>query len=172
MNRVLLRVLSLPVTLFVSALPAQARADVLECRSSLHGVLVYAQGWVNVLPVTDGQSGTWSFICNLDGNWKGVSATTCAKWTELLMQLKRDDRQADFYYYSVPPGTTCSTLPSYGNSIPPTFIGAVANPPSATPVAKAGLDIPPPLVDAALFPARGDNGARASNPRRAGPAGH
>jgi hypothetical protein len=154
MNRFLTAFAALPAMLIGLSLPTQARAEVLECRSSLYAVLVYSEGWVNVLPITNGQAGTWNFICNINSYWKGVSQSTCETWKDLLLQLKRDNREAEFYY-NVPPGTTCTTLPSYGNAVPPIYIGDVGSSPSTSTAKVSPFDVPPPIVDPELFPSSG-----------------
>ncbi len=135
----LMRFLIVPVLVAGFALPLQANAGVFECRGSIGPVLVYNDGSVNI--VHSGR-GTYTVICNLSTAREGVSVQTCAMWTSLLMQLKKEGKRADFYY-TTGAATSCADLPTYWSAPAPTYIGTIENTP---PAAAAKMDnIPSPL---------------------------
>jgi hypothetical protein len=90
-----------------------------ECRVRVTSVLVYGDGTVNV---SHTGRGDYTHICNLDQPRQGVSTTTCAMWAAMLQQVKRTNSTVDFYYGGA---GSCETLPTYGGSPGPTYIGMV-----------------------------------------------
>lgn len=97
-----------------------------DCNATLDTVLVYSSGNVNVL---HSGRGDYTVICSLDTPYKGVSITTCAMWTSMLLNLKDKGKKATFYYDTNISGvTSCSTLPTYGNAPAPVYVGPAINP--------------------------------------------
>lgn len=96
-----------------------------DCAVTLSTVLVYASGAVNVL---HSGRGDYTVICSLDAPYNGVSITTCAMWTSMLLNLKDKNKKATFYYDTNMAGvTSCSTLPTYGSAPAPVYIGPAVN---------------------------------------------
>ena len=91
-----------------------------DCEVNIHTVLIYKSGLINVL---HSGRGDYTGICNLNGDYMGVSATTCAMWTSMLLQLKKDGKKANFYYDTTPQYNSCATLPTYGSAPAPVYIG-------------------------------------------------
>lgn len=90
-----------------------------HCTVDVSRVLVYGNGSVNIL-----HSGRedYTYICDMDGDWKGVSTVTCAMWASLLQNSQVNDKKAIFYYE----GTgSCATLATYGSSPAPVYIGLI-----------------------------------------------
>ena len=90
-----------------------------NCEVNVSRVLVYGNGSVNIL-----HSGRndYTYICDMDGDWKGVSTVTCAMWTSLLQNSQVNDKKVIFYYG----GTgSCASLATYGSSPAPVYIGLI-----------------------------------------------
>jgi hypothetical protein len=104
------------MSVFLVLLPLSAFADY-QCNTTLSAVLVYADGNVNILhPVRN----DYTYVCNLQTTRLGVDPATCAMWTALMLSAHKDHAPIQLYY----PGTgSCATLPVYGNSPAPTYIG-------------------------------------------------
>jgi len=97
-----------------------------DCNATVFTVAVYSSGNVNVL---HSGRGDYTIICNLDAPYNGVSVTTCAMWTSMLLNLKDKGKKANFYYDTNIAGvTSCSTLPTYGNTPVPVYIAPAVNP--------------------------------------------
>lgn len=90
-----------------------------ECDVDVKRVLVYSDGSVNILH--NGRN-DYTYICDLDGDWKGVSTVTCAMWTSMLQSTQSNDKSATFYYSG---NGSCATLATYGGSPAPVYIGSV-----------------------------------------------
>ena len=90
-----------------------------NCSVDINRVLIYGSGTVNVL-----HSGRNDFtvICDLNSEWKGVSVTTCAMWTAMLQNIKKNNSKAIFYYGGE---GTCSALPTYGSTPAAVYIGDI-----------------------------------------------
>jgi len=91
-----------------------------ECKVNMQNVLLYKSGAVNVRH--SGRS-DFTYICNLNSEWKGVSVTTCAMWASMLINLHEDNKPATFYYTVTNDYDSCATLPTYGSSPAPTYVG-------------------------------------------------
>ncbi|UDF35497.1 UNVERIFIED_ORG: hypothetical protein LHJ69_23615 [Shinella sp. XGS7] len=96
--------------------PLLARAEY-QCRVNVQAVLVYANGTVNVLHTGRGD---YTHVCNMDQSRGWASPATCAMWAGLLLQAKRHNTKVDFYFSG---DGSCQTLPVYGNSPTPVYIG-------------------------------------------------
>jgi hypothetical protein len=108
------RLIALAIILF----PFQALATY-ECNVTVKNILVYSTGMVNVL---HSGRGDYTMICSMNGDFGGVSNTTCAMWTALLQDIKKKNGIANFYFN----GTgSCATLPTYANAPTPVYIGDV-----------------------------------------------
>lgn len=90
-----------------------------ECGVSVKNVLVYKDGLVNIL---HSGRGDYTIICSLGSDYAGVSVGTCAMWTAMLQAIKKKNGTATFYYDGV---GSCATLPTYGASPVPVYIGDV-----------------------------------------------
>lgn len=90
-----------------------------QCTATVHNVLIYSDGSVNVL---HSGRGDYTVVCSLRGDRGGVDVATCAAWTGLLQQIKKKSGTAQFYY---PGDGSCSTMPTYWTSPTPTYIGDV-----------------------------------------------
>jgi hypothetical protein len=108
------------ITLFIFNVPGAIAA--FECSASVSTVLIYKDGSVNVL---HSGRGDYTVICNLNSDRLGVAPTTCAMWTSMLLNLKKDAKKAYFYYDDAPQYNSCATLPTYGSSPAPVYIGPV-----------------------------------------------
>jgi hypothetical protein len=101
-------------------------AATFECDVTLATVLIYSSGMVNVL---HSGKGDYTVICSLDTPLNGISVTTCAMWTSMLLNLKNAGKKATFYYDTNLAGvTSCSTLPTYGSAPAPVYVGPAVNP--------------------------------------------
>ena len=90
-----------------------------HCNVGISKVLVYGNGSVNVFH--QGRN-DYTIICNLSEARQNVSITTCAMWTSMLQNIKKEGNKAIFYY---PGSVTCAALPTYGSSPAPVYIGVV-----------------------------------------------
>ena len=90
-----------------------------HCSADINRILIYGNGTVNIL-----HSGRNDFtvICDLNSEWKGVSVTTCAMWTAMLQNIKKNNSKAIFYYGGE---GTCSALPTYGSTPAAVYIGDI-----------------------------------------------
>lgn len=99
----------------------QAWAD-FNCSVNVLGVIPYNSGQVNVL---HSGRGDWTMICSLTETYTGgltVKPETCAMWTAILLQAKKNNTPVTIYF----PGTgTCATIATYGNAPVPIYIGPV-----------------------------------------------
>ncbi|MCL1124631.1 hypothetical protein [Shewanella surugensis] len=90
-----------------------------NCVVALERILIYKTGMVNVL---HSGRGDYTSICNLKEEKGGVSIATCAMWTSMLQSIKKEKGQAIFYYAGE---GNCATLPTYGSSPTPEYIGVL-----------------------------------------------
>ncbi|MBW8184290.1 hypothetical protein [Shewanella nanhaiensis] len=90
-----------------------------HCSADINRILIYGNGTVNIR-----HSGRNDFtvICDLNNEWKGVSVTTCAMWTAMLQNIKKNNGKAIFYYGGE---GTCAALPTYGSTPAPVYIGDI-----------------------------------------------
>lgn len=105
-------------TCLALAMPIQALAA-FNCEVDVSKVLIYKDGNVNV--VHSGRN-DFTVICNLKTERQGVSITTCAMWASMLQNVQNNDVRAIFYYGEA---GTCATLPIYGDTPAPVYIGTV-----------------------------------------------
>lgn len=94
-------------------------AGTFACDVNIQNVLMYHDGSVNV---RHSGRNDYTYICNLNNERMGVSVTTCAMWTSVLVNLQAQDKKAAFYY-NVPEITSCALLPIYRESPAPVYIG-------------------------------------------------
>ncbi|MEM9102340.1 MAG: hypothetical protein AAGB12_08445 [Pseudomonadota bacterium] len=88
-----------------------------QCSVTLKHIIVYDNGNVSVYHT--GRN-LWTFICNLNGEWKNVNTVTCAMWTSMLQNIQQNNQEALFYYSGE---GSCATLPTYGDAPAPSYIG-------------------------------------------------
>ena len=88
-----------------------------QCTVNINHVLVYKDGTVNV---HHSGRGDYTHICNLSTPREDVSITTCAMWTSMLQNIKKNMTKAQFYYSGE---GSCEALPVYGNAPAPVYIG-------------------------------------------------
>jgi len=104
------------LSVVLASLPMSAFADY-ACNTTISAVLVYYDGTINLLHPARGD---YTYVCNLNTPRLGIDTTTCAMWTALLLAARKNRSNVSIYY----PGTgSCATLPVYGNSPAPTYIG-------------------------------------------------
>jgi len=88
-----------------------------SCDTTVLKVLVYSGGNVNI---RHSGRNDYTVICNLRAERQGVSITTCAMWTSMLQNIKKNNGTAQFYYSGE---GSCATLPTYAASPVPAYIG-------------------------------------------------
>ena len=105
-------------TLLILLTPFAAKAT-FHCSVDVNRVLVYGTGGINIL-----HSGRndYTNICNLNTTWKGGEPVTCAMWVGLLQNAQVNNKKVIFYYNGE---GTCNTLPTYGNTPAPVYIGLI-----------------------------------------------
>lgn len=99
-------------------------AATFSCTVDINHLLINSTGAVNVKHTGRGE---YTHICNLTTERQGVSITTCAMWTSMLLNLKQLNKQAIFSYdTAVTPtsATSCATLPIYDGAPAPALVGA------------------------------------------------
>jgi len=111
------KTLSLSVGIILALVLSNNVQAAFSCSTTVQKVLVYAGGNVNIL-----HSGRndYTVICNLKGVRQNVSITTCAMWTSMLQNIKKNNGTAQFYYAG---DGTCATLPTYAAAPAPVYIG-------------------------------------------------
>lgn len=110
---------SISISISISMLFSMSSFAAYECSVSMTRILIYKSGAVNVLHTGRGD---YTYICNLKEERDGVSIVTCAMWTSMLQSIKKENAQATFYYSGE---GSCSTLPIYGSSPAPVYIGQI-----------------------------------------------
>ena len=90
------------------------------CNVDLQNVLLYTDGAVNVMHT--GRS-DFTYICNLNSERQGVSITTCALWASMLIGAQNEGKKVTFYYNGTASYNSCATLPTYGASPAPVYVG-------------------------------------------------
>ena len=88
-----------------------------QCTVNINKVLIYANGSVNI---HHSGRNDYTVICNLNVPRDGVGIATCAMWSSMLQNIKKNSGKAHFYYSG---DGDCSTLPTYGNAPTPVYIG-------------------------------------------------
>jgi len=100
----------------LTALPQLAGAAI-SCMGSVDEVLLYADGTLNV-------RGNWrndyTFLCNTNGTWGNVPAEVCLGWYGLLAKAAADNKTVLMWYETT---ATCATVPTYGSSPVPIYVG-------------------------------------------------
>jgi len=104
------------ISLFFFSLSANAS---FSCNVNISRILVYGNGNVNIL-----HSGRndYTFICNTKGTWKRIDTVTCSHWVAMLQNIQNNNGKAIFYFAE---NGSCATLPTYGNSYAPQYIGSI-----------------------------------------------
>jgi hypothetical protein len=110
-----------PLVVLAALMPLQAHA-VFECTVKINNVLIYRDGAVNVLHTGRGD---YTVVCNLNAERLGVSPVTCAMWAAMLQHIKKNNGNASFYFEGA---GSCATVPVYGESPAPLYIGNMATP--------------------------------------------
>lgn len=113
-----MRKLGALVVLLSLSLPMVARADY-YCEVSVATVLIYRDGYVNVL---HSGRGDYTIVCNLKDTYGGVDTTTCAMWAGMLQSIKKKNGKAQLYFSG---DGSCATMPTYGSAPVPVYIGDV-----------------------------------------------
>jgi hypothetical protein len=107
------------IAVIATATSFHAHAD-FYCVVNVQAVLPYYEGSVNVL---HSGRGDYTYICNLNStrtSGLSVEPQTCAMWTALLLQAKRNNTPVTFWYSG---SGSCATLATYSNSPVPVYIG-------------------------------------------------
>jgi len=100
----------------VFALPASSFAA-FSCTAKINSILIYGNGTV---AVNHSGKNDVQYVCSMNGNYKGVTAATCAMWAATLSQIKKTGGNALFYYDVV---STCAAMATYDQAPVPTYIG-------------------------------------------------
>ncbi|TQV76451.1 hypothetical protein FLL45_00345 [Aliikangiella marina] len=58
-------------------------------------------------------------ICDIDSEWKGVTAEVCKTWFSLIQTISVSGEDAKVYYADAP---TCDALPTYRNAPAPGYV--------------------------------------------------
>ncbi len=95
------------------------------CYGKVTSLLTYANGGVNI---RSSWRSNYTFICNLNAEWKGISPTTCAMWVGLVSSAMTDNANVQTYYTSPDDEFTCATMDIYGAAPPPVYVGKSAPP--------------------------------------------
>jgi len=90
-----------------------------SCVTNVNKVLIYNDGGVNVYHTGRND---FTVICSLQSERQNIGITTCAMWTSMLQNAQAKDIQVAFYY---PGEGSCATLPTYGATQAPIYIGVV-----------------------------------------------
>ncbi|MDM3869723.1 hypothetical protein QSV34_00005 [Porticoccus sp. W117] len=96
--------------------PTVLQAEPQWCNGKIKHVFVYRTGEVVVLGSWMNQ---WTTICNLNEEWKEVSAEQCKNWYSLIQTAVVTKSPAIVYYTDAP---ECSALPTYGNAPAPYYV--------------------------------------------------
>ena len=114
-----MKLLFLSFFMLLSVMFSNSANAAFHCSVDINRVLVYGNGMINIL-----HSGRNDFtnICSLNSEWKGVSVTTCAMWTAMLQNIKKNNGKAIFYYGGE---GTCAALPTYGSTPAAVYIGDI-----------------------------------------------
>ncbi|MEO8016532.1 MAG: hypothetical protein ABI769_01855 [Pseudomonadota bacterium] len=108
-----LRVLTLLVAL--SFAPAFARADT-YCSGVLNEYLVYADG---SLMIRGAWRQGWTYLCNVQGTWKGIPAEACFSWLAIVGSSKAHAKPLGVYYSG---DLNCAALAEYSASPAPVYV--------------------------------------------------
>lgn len=92
-----------------------ARADV-NCTGGVMDHLVYHEG---TLMIRSSWRNDWTYLCNLQAPWKGVSTEACFTWFGLLTAARTHNKSINIYYVGE---TACSTLGTYGGAPAPVYV--------------------------------------------------
>lgn len=96
-----------------------AKAE-LSCSGTVHNVLQYANGAVNVLT---SYRGDYTFMCNVNNTWKGVTPESCKGMLSVLLTAQSTGKKIATYYSG--DQYTCQNLPHYSNTPGPTYVGII-----------------------------------------------
>ena len=100
----------------VGLLPVAAFADY-SCTTKVSTALIYADGSVNVVFSVRGD---YTYVCNVTTPRLGVDPVTCALWAATLLNARKTASNVMLYYSG---SGSCATLPVYGNSPAPVYVG-------------------------------------------------
>jgi hypothetical protein len=105
------------MALFASLAGAAAIASPINCQGTVLDALLYADGSVNI-------RGSWrsdfTFVCNTNGTFGGVATEVCLSWYATAVKAISLGKTLQVYYNTT---YTCATLPTYGSSPVPVYIG-------------------------------------------------
>lgn len=105
--------------LSISANTQSAAAAELFCEGRVDRVLTYNDGRVAM-------QGTWrnsfTYACNVNTSWKGISTQSCWAWFAQLNQAASDGLTVRVWYGNQPDSVTCANLPTYASSLAPQYI--------------------------------------------------
>jgi len=106
-----------------SMLVVSAANASLDCSGKISRVLMYSYGLVMVV---GSWRGDYTAICSTDGTWGGISTETCLSWYAAALKAQAENTTVDIYYAN-PTATTCTSLPTYGNSLPPGYVMLISS---------------------------------------------
>jgi hypothetical protein len=90
----------------------------IHCEGLVNYALLYSDGTVNVIGAWRGE---YTYLCNTNGTWGGISAEVCLSWYALAAKAAADGKVLAVYYNT--DSYTCANLPTYGSSLVPTYAG-------------------------------------------------
>jgi hypothetical protein len=74
-----------------------------------NGTLMIRAPWLN----------EWTYLCNLQSPWKGVSTEACFTWFSLVTAARANNKPVGAYYQTQ---LTCATLGTYENAPAPMYL--------------------------------------------------
>ena len=118
---------SILIGLCVALLPLSVSAVVhINCTSKLTpgfgGAIVYNNGNLTINPLFRGD---WLTLCNVNSAINSVNPIVCASWVTIAARAAAGDLKVRVRYESLADGSTCDTLPTYGNAPPPKYFGLI-----------------------------------------------
>ena len=70
--------------------------------------------------------GSYTMLCNVQTNWKGVTPNTCFAWFSTVSTAVAQQKPILVFYYDSA-GVDCATMPNYANSPAPGYVKLAGN---------------------------------------------
>lgn len=112
-NRALIRLVLALSGLY--ALPAHAS---LYCAGNPTAIYTTSDGHVSM---RNTWRNDWTYICNVNEEWKGVPPQTCWAWFAQINSAIVENKQMTLLYM-LPDSSACATLPTYASSPAPAYV--------------------------------------------------
>lgn len=65
---------------------------------------------------------SWTFICNVNEEWKGIPPQTCWAWFAQLNSSIMENRPVIIAYNAYADVSACATIPAYGGAAAPMYV--------------------------------------------------